>query len=62
LKLQGFLRVSFGLGNREEDVDLLVKVLKEVAGNKLKPPVRLREIHRQMEEYASEVVTKVYYE
>lgn len=62
LKLQGFLRVSFGLGNREEDVDLLVKVLKEVAGNKLNPPVRLREIHRQMEEYASEVVTKVYYE
>jgi hypothetical protein len=37
-------------------------VLKEVAGNKLNPPVRLREIHRQMEEYASEVVTKVYYE
>jgi selenocysteine lyase/cysteine desulfurase len=61
LKLQGFLRVSFGLGNRDEEVDQLIRVIREIAGNTLQPRTGLREIHRRMEAYAEEITKKVYY-
>jgi selenocysteine lyase/cysteine desulfurase len=61
LNLQGFLRISFGLGNSEEEVDQMVKVLGEIAEKKLQSSVPLREIHRVMEKHAEEVTERVYY-
>lgn len=61
LTLQGFLRVSFGLGNFDEDADQLVKTLGDIAGNTLAPGIGLKEIHRRMEEYADEITQEVYY-
>lgn len=62
LKLQGFLRVSFGLGNRDEDADILVKVLREIADNTLQPRIGLREIHRHIDAYTEEITEQVYYQ
>jgi selenocysteine lyase/cysteine desulfurase len=61
LKLQGFLRVSFGLGNREEDVEQLISVLGEIVRNQLTPKTGLRDIHQQIAEYSDTVIRQVYY-
>lgn len=61
LTLQGYLRISFGLGNCDEDADQLVKTLGDIAGNSPAPGIGLKEIHRRMEEYAEEITREVYY-
>jgi selenocysteine lyase/cysteine desulfurase len=60
LKLQGFLRVSFGLGNREEDVDQMISVLGKIVRNQLTPKSRLRDIHQQIAEYSNEMSARCF--
>jgi selenocysteine lyase/cysteine desulfurase len=58
LSLPGILRVSFGIGNSEADIDRLVQVLtriSEKAASQKRP-----ELQKQMKEYSESVAGRVY--
>jgi selenocysteine lyase/cysteine desulfurase len=57
MKFPGVVRISFGIENSMEDVDILIRELKEiVAGRKEKKP----DMGKQMEDYTKTVQRKVF--
>jgi selenocysteine lyase/cysteine desulfurase len=56
LNLPGVARVSLGIGTSEEDIDTLIKVLGNIAGNRKTK----KEIGSQMKDFAKATIQKVY--
>ena len=59
LKLQGYVRVSFGLENTETDVDMLLQELDKIA-KKEKLPVNKAEVKAKIREFIVDVEQRVY--
>jgi selenocysteine lyase/cysteine desulfurase len=72
LKLQGFARMSFGIENTGNDVDILLEELKKIAGGKhsgdkssisgdsVLTLLDTKEVQRQINDLISEITYKVY--
>jgi selenocysteine lyase/cysteine desulfurase len=58
LSLPGIVRVSFGIGNSEADIDKMVQVLTRISERA--PSQKRPELQKQMKEYAESVARRVY--
>ena len=57
LELPGMARVSFGLGTDPADIDVLVKVLGQIAGD---GPARRKVLRKRVEDFVEAAVQRVY--
>ena len=57
IQLPGMTRVSIGIGNSEQDIDTLVRVLGEIAR---KEPMKITKVKNQIEEFVQEAENRVY--
>ena len=75
IALPGVVRVSFGIGNSEKDIERLIKVLRDIASDvgpnknktlsSAKEGTNLlsdKEVRQQIKEFVSDVKRRVYYE
>ena len=58
LQLPGLVRVSLGFENAEAEVDVLIRVLEQIA--RKQEPVAKGDVKRRMEEFTERAVRRVY--
>jgi hypothetical protein len=58
LRFPGLVRVSFGIGNSEEDVNTLIRVVDKIARH-LRLPAH-KDIQQQMDDFANAAARRVY--
>jgi hypothetical protein len=58
LSLPGLTRVSLGIGNSEEDIDTLIRMLGRIVRQPRNP--RQKDIKQQMNDFTRTVAQKVY--
>ena len=58
IRFPGLARVSFGIGNSEEDVDTLIYIMDKIA--RQQRPLPHKDIQKQMNDFIMAIAQKVY--